>query len=214
MKNKIRGFNVLELLIVIVVVSFLTIILLPAFAVSHRPRRSLRINCVCNLKQVGLAFRMWSDDNNNLYPMRALTNQAGGLLFADETNGFRYFQVMSNELSTPKVVVCPADSRIAATNFTTDFSGLHLSYFVGLSADELHPNTLLSGDRNVTNGQKPMHGILEVQNNQNIGWTSELHNGFGNVGLGDGSVQQFTPNGLTAFVRNSGIATNRILLPP
>ena len=30
---------------------------------------------------------------------------------------FRHFQVMSNELSTPRILVCPADDRTVAVNF-------------------------------------------------------------------------------------------------
>jgi len=137
-KRKTSGFTVLELLVVVVMVFILAALILPAVI---RPPcvHSTRIQCVNNLKQVGLAFRMWSDDNNNKYPMSFYTNDSGGLLFADATNGFRYFQAMSNELSTPKILVCPADSRTAATNFLTDFNGFHLSYFVGLQADEARP---------------------------------------------------------------------------
>ena len=182
-KNENQAFTVLELMVVVVVVFIIAGLILPTIV---RPRHvpALRIHCVNNLKQVGLAFRLWSDDHNNTYPMSFLTNQSGGLLFADATNGFRYFQVMSNELSTPKILVCPADKRIAATNFTTDFSGGHLSYLVGLQADEARPAAFLSGDRNITNGQKPINGILELQTNQNIGWTSELHNRIWKYGGG------------------------------
>jgi prepilin-type processing-associated H-X9-DG protein len=208
-----RAFTVLELLVVVVVVFVITGLILPTY-VRPRPGCSLRINCVNNLKQVGLAFRLWGDDNNDTYPMHFYTNQTGGLLFADATNGFRYFQAMSNELSTPKILVCPADTRIPATNFATDFSGAHLSYFVGLEAEIARPGAFLSGDRNITNGQKPINGMLEAQTNQNIGWTSELHNEAGNILMADGSVQQLTIHGLRACLTNTGLATNRLLLPP
>jgi type II secretory pathway pseudopilin PulG len=217
-KGKNQAFTVLELIVVVVVIFFLAVLFLPDSPLSLAPRRRMssapRIHCVNNLKQVGLAFRMWSDDNNNKYPMSFYTNDSGGLLFADATNGFRYFQAMSNELSTSKVLACPADSRIAATNFVTDFNGFHLSYFVGLQADEARPAAFLSGDRNITNGQKPINGILELQTNQNIGWTSELHRECGNVGMGDGSVQQESKMGLNACLKYTGLATNRLLLPP
>jgi hypothetical protein len=216
-RRRARAFTVVELLIIVVVIFILVVLFLPGgplFRPSRVHAYAPRIQCVNNLKEVGLAYRMWSDDHNDMYPMRVLTNQAGVLLFADATNGFRYFQVMSNELDTPKVLVCPADKRIAATNFTTDLSGAHLSYFIGLEADQLRPGGLLSGDRNIVNGRKPINGILEVEINQNIGWSAELHNGSGDVGLADGSVQQLTSNGLAMLVRNTGLATNRILLPP
>ena len=76
-----------------------------------------------------------------------------------------------------------------------------------------HPLAFLSGDRNITNGQKPINGVLEVTTNQNIGWTSEFHNGVGNVGMADGSVQQLTPGGLMNLVKGTGFTTNRLLFP-
>ena len=115
MQKKTGAFTVVELLVAVVVIFLLVVIFLPA---TTGPRtKAARIYCVNNLKQVGLAFRLWAGDNNDLYPMQFLTNSAGAPLFADATNGFRYFQVMSNELSTPKILVCPADDkRTAATN--------------------------------------------------------------------------------------------------
>jgi hypothetical protein len=52
--------------------------------------RAARIQCVNNLKQIGLAFRVWGGDNNDKYPTSLV--------------------VMSNELSTTKILVCPSDT--------------------------------------------------------------------------------------------------------
>jgi prepilin-type processing-associated H-X9-DG protein len=211
-----KAFTLVELLAIVAVVFILVVLFLPGplFPKRRGHVSDARIRCVLNLKQVGLAFAMWADDHNNLYPMRALTNANGGLLFADETNGFRYFQVMSNELSTPKILVCPADTRIAVTDFGADFNGASISYFLGLDADATRPTAFLSGDRNITNGQKPLKGMLEVRTNQNIGWTKEIHGEAGNVGLVDGSVQQCKTPQLNLFEKMNGLATNRLLLPP
>jgi type II secretory pathway pseudopilin PulG len=216
MQKKKGAFTVVDLLVVVVIVAI--IFLLAAFfhsGGSRAPAKAVRINCVNNLKQVGLAFRLWGGDHNDLYPMQFLTNSAGAPLFDDAANGFRYFQVMSNELSTPKLLICPADrKRTAATNFATDFAGARISYFIGLEANETtHPLAFLSGDRNITNGQKPINGVLEVTTNQNIGWTSEIHNHAGNLGVADGSGQQVTDNGLNSFAGHTGLATNRLLFP-
>jgi hypothetical protein len=74
---------------------------------------------------------------------------------------------MTNELATPKTVVCPADkSRVAISNFFGMAYGKPLaqggqnasvSYFVNLEASELKPQAILSGDRNlstVTNAKR------------------------------------------------------------
>ena len=208
-----RAFTVLELFVIVCVIFALAILMISWGGGARQ--KAARINCVCNLKQIGLAFRLWGGDHNDLYPMQYFTNQTGAPLFADATNGFRYFQVMSNELSTPKVLVCPADNKgTAAANFTADFTGARMSYFVELQANETtHPFAFLSGDRNITNGQKPVNGVLEVTTNQNIGWTGEIHNHAGNLGVADGSVQQVTDAGLNSFAGHAGFATNRFLFP-
>ena len=43
-------------------------LLLPALA--RAKKKAQRINCVNNLKQVGLAFRLWGGDNDDKYPPR------------------------------------------------------------------------------------------------------------------------------------------------
>lgn len=214
------GFTVLELLVVVVMVFIIAGLVLPALV---RPPRRHYINCVNNLKQVGLAFRMWSDDNNNKYPMAYAGNSLypiinNAMAWDDvcTTGQYQYtiFQAMSNELSTPKILVCQLDKRTAATNFTTDFnSNNRVSYFAGLDANEALPGSFLAGDWNLTNGQSRVKGILSLQTNQNVGWTKDLHNQTGNVAMGDGSVQQIANAQLKSFLTNTGLAANRLMFP-
>jgi len=83
-----------------------------------------RISCVNNLKQIGLAFRLWAIDHDGQFPFNVSTNSGGTLQFyAVDEDGFArdpaiHFQVMSNELTLPKILVCPQDrSRKVATSF-------------------------------------------------------------------------------------------------
>ena len=125
---------------------------------------------------------------------------------------------MSNQLSTPKILHCPADTEhIAANNFSNGFRDANISYFFGLDASENNPQALLAGDDNfAVNGKPVQPGILNLPTNAPVTWTKERHNGNGNIGLADGSVQAVTTAGLNATIAN-GVATNssvvRLVIP-
>ena len=135
--------------------------------------------------------------------------------FITGAHAFRHFQIMSNELSTPRVLLCPADNddrSIAATNFI-NFNNSNISFFVGIVANESNATMILGGDHNITNGTTLRNGLLDLTTNHPAVWTREIHNKVGNILLADGSVQQLSISGLQQTVANTGIATNRIQMP-
>ncbi|HEY5041562.1 MAG TPA: type II secretion system protein [Verrucomicrobiae bacterium] len=212
MNSKTRGFTLVMLLVVIAVLAVLAAMLLPALAGAHD--RARRINCVNNLKQCGLAFRIWEGDNGDKYPMDVPKASGGTREFNTGADTFHHFLVMSNELSTPKILICPADTRTAAYNFS-HLQNENVSYFVGLDAKDESPQRFLDGDRNLTADNEPEKGILKLVSGQRVSWTSTMHVNQDNVGLADGSVQQLSNSGLQNALQNSGTATNvwRISLP-
>jgi type II secretory pathway pseudopilin PulG len=206
------GFTLVALLVIIALLAILAALLLPALAAAKR--KAQRINCINNLKQTGLAFRIWEGDNGDNYPMAVSTEKGGTMEFNTGMDTFRHFQVMSNELATPKILVCPADTRVAAANFI-HLNNQNVSYFVGLDAQEVLPQRFLDGDRNLTADNEPKDGILKLVPGQRVSWTEAIHVNQGNIGLSDGSVQQTSNTGLRKALKDSGDPTNtwRISLP-
>ncbi len=93
-------------------------------APSAPPAR--RITCHNNLTQIGIALKTWSAANRGQFPWNVAASAGGTMEFRApgpdgvDTNALLHFQVMSNELITPLLLLCPRDtSRTAAVNFTT-----------------------------------------------------------------------------------------------
>jgi len=135
MKNHPKSnaaFTLIELLVVLLVIALLGATLLPALAVSGS--KVLKINCILNLKQQGLAYLSWANANNGHYPQALLASQGGAEDYCTHGgnnsstgttpalgvyNPGMVFIVMSNYLS-PKLLFCPADTIhvSAATNIS------------------------------------------------------------------------------------------------
>jgi type II secretory pathway pseudopilin PulG len=76
--------TLIEVLVVICVLAFLAIYFLPH--INHPSNRAPRISCVNNLKQVGLAYRIWEGDNGDKYPMQTSVTNGGTMELADGKN--------------------------------------------------------------------------------------------------------------------------------
>jgi prepilin-type processing-associated H-X9-DG protein len=207
----VAAFTLPELLVLVGVCAILLLVLVASMA-RHRPMGQ-RIKCVNNLKNVGLAFRIFATDNHDLYPFQIEgTNGTKNLL--GKNDAFRHFLAISNELSTPKIVHCPNDlGKIEATSWGA-FSNTNLSYFVGAAALQAEPQWILSGDRNwLVNGVGAGPGLLAIPPGATIAFSKGIHQGQGNICLGDGSVQEMPSVRLTQALKASGGETNRLLFP-
>jgi prepilin-type N-terminal cleavage/methylation domain-containing protein len=219
----VRAFTLIELLMVIACLGILVGLFLPALARAKSRHTSY---CVNNLKQIGVAFRTWALDNNDKYPMQVSIANGGAMEFTQRGVVFPAFQVMSNELSSPKIVICPEDplrdkklattfdtSRARSTNAIPFVSDKNLSYFVGVDANDTQPSMFLTGDANLGLGGIIQGGLQVLSTNRSVSWYPPRHQKCGNIGLADGSVQQFDTPGLREALMQTGVATNRLAIP-
>ena len=167
-----QGFNSLDLMVMLVAVVIVAMLILPMIA--KRRAKGSHVSCAGMLKQIGLSVRLWSDDNGGRPPSLVPTREGGAKELIEAGSVAGYFQVMSNELGTPRILICWTDrQRTAATNFTS-LQNSNISYFVVPEADPNIPMLWLAGDRNLATNNVPLKlGLFTMPTNRVLSWTAE-----------------------------------------
>jgi hypothetical protein len=184
-----RGLTLTEVLALVAVLVVAGFLLLPALQSPkcHRPKASA---CLSNLKQTSLGALLFANDNDGKFPWETPLSRHGTRELSGSPEVFRHFISMTNELNTPKILICPADRQRNALETFSGFSNLNLSYFLNLAA-RVNTNEAavpVFGDRNITGGSLSNGFLRTLSSSKEIGWSKELHQGLGNFGMVDGSA--------------------------
>jgi hypothetical protein len=141
------------------------------------------------------------------------------------------FLWMSRELETPSVLACPGDlSRRRALTFLNDPNGgfVHLnyqnnavSYFLGLHPYPEFPSAILAGERHLSGTQGGSFcsvadlnaNRISANNVPALQWAPSIHEGFGNLLLQDGRVEEFSTSDVRTFFAQDIDCTQHLLFP-
>jgi prepilin-type N-terminal cleavage/methylation domain-containing protein len=209
------GFTLIELLVVVAIIVIMLAMLGPAL---YQPRGSkpTQVMCMNNLKQIGLGFWIYCEDNSNQPPWQASmpTNSTTASCFLKITS---YLQ--------PNIFICPSDTarKVAATNYAS-FSNTNLSYFAALYSTltlTSNPSILvLAGDRHLAVNNQPVRaGSFDLTNPTAMSWTKELHfikDSVQTVGIllfADGHVARTRTKELPEVLAKQGLPATRMLIP-
>jgi len=146
---------------------------------------------------------MWGNDHGDKFPWNVPGKDGGTLEFSNSIQVWRHFDIASNELNSPKILCCPYDAKRSKTS-VWPIPNQNISYFIGLDSDEAKPNSILSGDRNLSTNNSVLSGVVTFPTAAKVRWTTAIHNDQGNMGFGDGSAMQLSSRSLFQYVTNAG----------
>ena len=205
--------SLFELVCVIGIACVLAALALSAMARSHATL--WRTRCVSSLKYISLAYRIFETDNNDLFPFQIPIKDGGSLELSN--NIVAQFQILSNELSTPKMLICPTRTiqQTAATNWAT-LQRSNISYYLSLTASASQTNSILTGDAGFTvNGALSANRIVVLSATDKIVYPNRFHGkaDVANLCRVDGSVQEFGSKAFPAMLKSTPYATNLLVMP-
>src|ERR1043165_1416146 len=142
--HRLTAFTLIELLVVIAIIAILAAMLLPALA--RAKAQAKRTQCINNQKQIGIALRLYSDENYDYMPVQDGWGALGGQRPTNAVTSGNAFDYGGAERETNRplnrlvgnvnVFHCPADKGdVLNPTVPTCWDGWGNSYLVEWTVD-------------------------------------------------------------------------------
>ena len=204
-----RAFTLIELLVVIAIIAILAAMLLPALGKAKD--ESVRISCIDNVKQLGIAMQMYGDDNGSRLPM------PHGAVSWDEIDPPPWSRPLAGYYINTNILKCPSMTQLFDKSPYNYFMGARAPYVIAGTAasvafkDVLLPSAyVLSGDCNypfIVDDADPDNYSQDTLFDP-LYSPSRVHNRTLNVLFADGHARNyraFSTNDMTFSYREPGI---------
>jgi hypothetical protein len=198
------AFTRVELAATLAALAILSALAAPILATTRSDAE--RAGCMNNLRRIGGGVRLWASDHQERVSWRTPLSVGGTLPdgFNNKPGAAWYeFSFLSNELVSPKILLCPADPQaLVAPTWdlfkSNTFRSSALSYCIGLEALPEFPRSVVAFDRNMKpdtygavgcTARVTDAGSIELSfPGTTVWWTNDVHGSVGHVLLNDGSV--------------------------
>jgi len=193
-----KGFTLIELLVVIAIIAILAAILFPVFAQAREKARA--ISCLSNEKQMGLAYLMYTQDNDELGPCGICWVDAPPSIGSAGT-GWAY--PLYSYVKSTAAYKCPDDGSTLGNGGVSYGINQNVSGFQtnaasgGYGYNQLNESRINSVTKTILFFEVQNEGSVDVtnQNSGNAdwqGWGGQSPTGFG---TGGDKAQAYDPNG-------------------